>query len=411
MSNFNIPLCETPSLSRRKMLALSGSLVASAFIPEFARASDARDPRFITIILRGAMDGLSAVAPIGDPDYESLHGDLALTKNGDSAGIELDSFFSLNPAMTNFARMFKQGQGAVVHAAATGYRERSHFDGQDVLESGYAGPGRTDSGWLNRAISAMPQGQRIGANNNLAVGTIAPLVIRGPAETLGWAPGGPGLPTNDTAARLMDLYTHRDPKLGELFREGLDTQTLANGVMKGMNDADKPSNMALQARNAARLMAADNGPRIAAMAFDGWDTHDNEGGAKGRLFTLLQGLDGALAEFEKVLGPVWNQTSIVVMTEFGRTARINGTVGTDHGTGSMAFLAGGAIKGGRVIADWPGLKDANLYESRDLKPTTDLRGVVKGLLGDQFGLSEQVLANQIFPESSAVKPMKGLIAG
>ena len=411
MSNFNIPLCETPSLSRRKMLALSGSLVASAFIPKFARASDARDPRFITIILRGAMDGLSAVAPIGDPDYQGLHGDLALTKSGDSAGIELDSFFSLNPAMTNFARMFKQGQGAVVHAAATGYRERSHFDGQDVLESGYAGPGRTDSGWLNRAISAMPQGHRIGASNSLAVGTIAPLVIRGPAETLGWAPGGPGLPTNDTAARLMDLYTHRDPKLGELFREGLDTQTLANGVMKGMIDADKPSNMALQARNAARLMAADNGPRIAAMAFDGWDTHDNEGGAKGRLFTLLQGLDGALAEFEKVLGPVWNQTSIVVMTEFGRTARINGTVGTDHGTGSMAFLAGGAIKGGRVIADWPGLKDANLYEARDLKPTTDLRGVVKGMLGDQFGLSEQVLANQIFPESSAVKPMKGLIAG
>ena len=404
-------LCEIPSLSRRKMLGLSGSLVASAFIPKFARAADARDPRFITIILRGAMDGLSAVAPIGDPDYLGLHGDLALTKTGDTAGIELDNFFSLNPAMTNFSRMFKQGQAAVVHATSTGYRERSHFDGQDVLESGYAGPGRTDSGWLNRAISALPQGQRIGAKNNLAVGNVSPLVIRGPAETLGWAPGGPGLPTNDTANRLLDLYLHKDPKLGDLLREGLDTQTLANGAMKGTNNDDKPSDMVRQARSAAHLMAADNGPRIAAMAFDGWDTHENEGGAKGRLFNLLTGLDGALAEFEKALGSAWSQTSIVVMTEFGRTARINGTVGTDHGTGSLAFLAGGAIKGGRVITDWPGLKEANLYEQRDLKPTTDLRGVVKGLLGDQFGLSEQVLANQVFPDSGNVRPLKGLIAG
>ena len=411
MSRNNLSLCELPSLSRRKLLGMSGSLVASAFIPKFARAADARDPRFITIILRGAMDGLSAVAPIGDPDYAALHGDLALTKSGDTAGLELDSFFSLNPAMTNFARLFKQGQGAVVHAAATNYRDRSHFDGQDVLESGYDGPGRTDSGWLNRAISALPQGSRIGAKYNLAVGAISPLVIRGPAEILGWAPGGPALPANDTAARLLDLYMHRDPKLGALLRDGLDTQTLAAGAMKGMDNSDKPNEMVLQARSAARLMAADNGPRIAAMAFDGWDTHENEGGAKGRLFNLLTGLDGALAEFEKALGPVWSQTSVVVMTEFGRTARINGTVGTDHGTGSLAFLAGGAIKGGRVITDWPGLKEANLYEARDLKPTTDLRAVVKGLLGDQFGLSEQVLANQVFPNSGNVKPMKGLIAG
>jgi len=402
-------LCEMPSLNRRKLLGISGSLVASAFIPKFARAADGRDPRFITIILRGAMDGLSAVAPTGDPNYAALHGELALTRTGDNPGIVLDNFFTLNPAMTNFARMFKGGQAAVVHATATAYRERSHFDGQDVLESGYAGPNRTDSGWLNRAISAMPMGQRVGEKNNLAVGTIAPLVIRGPAETLGWAPGGPGLPTNDTAMRLMDLYTHRDPKLGQLFRDGLDTQNLATNAMKGMDNSDHPNEMVIQARGAARLMAADDGPRIAALAFDGWDTHDNEGGAKGRLFNLLTGLDGALAEFEKALGPAWSQTSIVVMTEFGRTAHINGTVGTDHGTGTLAFLAGGAVKGGRVIADWPGLSDANLYENRDLKPTTDLRGVVKGMLADQFGLSDQVLSNQVFPDSGSAKPMKGLI--
>jgi len=402
-------LCETTTLSRRKLLGLSGSFVASAFIPKFARAADGRDPRFITIILRGAMDGLSAVAPIGDPDYAALHGDLTLTKDGESAGLPLDSFFSLNPAMTNFARLYAKGQAAVVHATATGYRERSHFDGQDVLESGYAGPNRTDSGWLNRAIAALPQGQRIGKHSSLAVGTIAPLLIRGPAETLGWAPASLPATGDDLAMRLLDLYTHQDPKLAEILRSGLATQKLATGAMAAMDNSDHPGEMVIQARGAARLMAADDGPRIAAMAFDGWDTHENEGGAKGRLFNLLTGLDGALAEFEKSLGSAWDQTAIVVMTEFGRTAQVNGTTGTDHGTGTLTFLAGGAVAGGRVIADWPGLKTANLYQSRDLNPTTDLRSVLKGLLADQFGLGDQQLTQNIFPDSTGVKALKGLI--
>lgn len=403
-------ICETPSLSRRRLLGLSGSLVASAFIPRFARAADNRDPRLVVMILRGAMDSLSAVAPIGDPDYANLHGDLALTKSGSNAGIELDSFFVLNPAMNNFARLYGKGQAAVVHAVATAYRDRSHFDGQDVLESGYAGPGRTDSGWLNRVIANLPMGQRIGAKSSLSVGTVAPLVIRGPAETLGWAPAGPGLPADNLNARLLDLYTHTDPKLGELLKAGLDTQKMASGAMQGMDNSDHPPDMVVQARGAARLMAADDGPRIAAMAFDGFDTHENEGGAKGRLFNLLAALDGAFAEFEKALGQAWNQTSIIAMTEFGRTAHINGTIGTDHGTGTLAFLAGGALKGGRVIADWPGLKEAQLYQQRDLNPTTDLRAVIKGLLADQFGLSEKVLADVIFPDSASAKPLKGLIA-
>ncbi len=402
-------LCQTASFSRRKLLGLSGSLVASAFIPRFARASDGRDPRFITIILRGAMDGLSAVAPVGDSDYAALHGDLALTKMGENTGIALDGFFSLNPAMTNFARLYQKGQASIIHATATAYRDRSHFDGQDVLESGFAGPGQTDSGWLNRAIAALPTGQRIGPKSCLAVGAVAPLVIRGPAETLGWAPTGLQAAGDPLAMRLLDLYAHRDPKLAALLQSGLDTQKLASGAMNGMSTADHPNEMVLQARGAARLMAADDGPRIVAMAFDGWDTHENEGGAKGRLFNLLTGLDGAIAEFESALGQAWAQTSMVVMTEFGRTVQVNGTVGTDHGTGTLAFLAGGAIKGGRVVADWPGLKTAQLYEGRDLKPTTDLRTVLKGLLADQLGLSEQVLASSIFPDSSSVKPMKGLI--
>ena len=404
-------LCEIATLSRRKMLGLSGSLVASAFIPKFARAADGRDPRLIAIILRGAMDGLSAVAPVGDPDYAGLHGDLALGFLGENAGLGLNSFFALNPAMTNFARLYKSGQAAVVHAVATGYRERSHFDGQDVLESGFAGPGNVSSGWLNRAISAIPNGSRVARNPSLAVGAVAPLIIRGPAETLGWAPVNLPGPTQDINQRLLDLYQHTDVKLAKLFSESIKTQMLVSGQAMdvSMGKANQGGDMVAQARGAAKLMAADDGPRIAAMAFDGWDTHENEGGAKGRLFNLLTGLDGAIAEFETGLGAAWAQTAIVVMSEFGRTVNVNGTDGTDHGTGTLAFLAGGAIKGGRVIADWPGLKNAALFQGRDLKPTTDLRSVLKGLLVDQFGLSNEALTKDIFPDSGLIMPMKGLI--
>jgi uncharacterized protein (DUF1501 family) len=163
------------------------------------------------------------------------------------------------------------------------------------------------------------------------------------------------------------------------------------------------------ARGAAKLMVADDGPRIAALAFDGWDTHANEGGPVGRLAQLLSGLDGALAEFESGLAARWRDTVVVVATEFGRTVRINGTEGTDHGTGTIALLAGGAVKGGRVISDWPSLKPASLYQGRDLLPTTDLRAVIKGVLRDQFALSERVLAESVFPDSAAAKPMQGLV--
>ena len=173
---------------------------------------------------------------------------------------------------------------------------------------------------------------------------------------------------------------------------------------------DSAAGMRLAAEGAVKLIAADDGPRVAALAFDGWDTHANEGGPVGRLAQLLGGLDGAFAAFETGLAARWKETAIVAITEFGRTARINGTTGTDHGTGTVAFLAGGAVKGGRVIADWPGLRDEQLHEGRDLKPTTDLRAVLKGLLAEQFGLSAAVLAEKVFPDSAAVRPMQGLIA-
>ena len=391
--------------TRRALLLGGASFAAWAYLPKFARAADGRDPRLIVVILRGALDGLATDAPIGDPDYVALHGSIALSADGPHAATMLDSFFALHPSMPEFARMYRENKAAVIHAVSTPYRDRSHFDGQDVLESGYAGPGRVQSGWLNRALEVLPKGERV--TRALAVGPTTPLVLRGVAPTVGWAPVALPQADDDTAARLVDLYRHRDPALGVALSQGLQLEKVALG--DDMRPKPGVNNMRVVARGAAKVMAADDGPRIAALAFDGWDTHANEGGPVGRLAQLLSGLDGALAEFESGLSGRWRDTVVVVATEFGRTVRINGTEGTDHGTGTIALLAGGAVKGGRVIANWPTLKPASLYEGRDLAPTTDLRAVIKGVLSDHLGISENALASSVFPDSAMAKPMRGLI--
>src|SRR5215467_7072282 len=302
--------------SRRGLLLGGASFAAWAYLPKFARAADGRDPRLVVVILRGALDGLATVAPVGDPDYADLHGSIALTRDGPHAATMLDSFFALHPAMPEFARMYKDKKAAVVHAVATPYRERSHFDGQDVLESGLAGPGRVQSGWLNRALEALPRGERV--MSGLAVGPTTPLVLRGAAPTVAWAPVALPQADDDTAARLVELYRHRDPALASALSQGLQLEKVAQSD----DMRPKPGANAIRqvARGAAKLMAADDGPRIAALAFDGWDTHANEGGAVGRLAQLLSGLDGALLEFESGLGEHWRDAAVVVATEFGRTA-------------------------------------------------------------------------------------------
>src|SRR5262245_53938754 len=393
--------------TRRTLLIGGASFAAWAYMPKFAFARmSGQDPRLIVVILRGALDGLATVAPLGDPDYARLHGAIALTSSGANAALPLDSFFSLHPAMPTFARLYKEKNAAVVHATATGYRDRSHFDGQDVLESGYSGPGRVQSGWLNRALEELPRGDRV--TGALAVGPTAPLILRGAAPTVGWAPVALPQAAEDTASRLLDLYSRRDPALATALTQGLQLDKSA-ARDEAMAPGAGTNYMRTAARGVAKLMAADDGPRISALAFDGWDTHANEGGPVGRLAQLLGGLDGAFQELERGLGPRWSNTAIVVITEFGRTAKINGTEGTDHGTGTIALLLGGAINGGRVVADWPGLKQSNLQDGRDLKPTTDLRAVLKGVMRDHLGLSERALGSTVFPETGAIKPMQGLI--
>ena len=403
--------------SRRELLLTSGTLFAWAHMPKLAYA-EGRDPRFLAVILRGALDGLATVAPVGDPDWTGLRGEEALTLGGKTPALKLDDFFALNPAMPNLHRMFQGGEAIVVHACATPYRERSHFDGQDLLESGLPKAGPSDTGWLNRALSALQAGGRVDPKGGrvFAVGPVTPLVARGPAPVLSWSPQRIMPASDDTMARLLDLYRHADPKLASVLEDNSKLTAIEQSGDMGM--AQKPGGpgpaqvrayFSDAAGNAAKFLAQPDGPRVGALALDGWDTHFNEGIAQGRLSQLLGSLDDALAAIKTNMGPAWRETVVALATEFGRTARINGTDGTDHGTATVALLVGGALKGGRVIADWPGLKPAALYQNRDLAPTTDLRAVLKGVLKDHLRADDRTLAQNVFPGSDGVKPMTGLV--
>lgn len=402
--------------TRRELLLGSGALFAWAYVPRLALA-EGRDPRLLVIVLRGALDGLAAVAPIGDPDWQRLRGNDAFTIQGADTTLPLDGFFALNPAMPNLHRLYKLQQATIVHAVATPYRERSHFDGQDVLESGFTRPGSTESGWLNRALVNLPSAGRVNPKNAFAVGPITPLVARGPAPVLSWTPSRLQPASNDTMSRLLDLYRHSDPALARALEERGALNAIAKAEPMDANPMKNPGKPGEAVRAyfteaasaAAKFMERADGPRVGALAFDGWDTHANEGAAHGRLAMLLGALDGALGAIESGLGEAWRESVVAVITEFGRTARINGTDGTDHGTATVALLVGGALRGGRVIADWPGLKEASLYESRDLKPTSDLRAVMKGILRDHLRADERVLASDVFPGSQSVKPLSGLM--
>ena len=409
--------------SRRELLLASGVMFAWALVPRVARA-EGRDPRFLTVVLRGALDGLAVAAPVGDSDWIKLRGDQALRLDGQMPALPLDGFFALNPAMPNLHRLYQLGQATFVHAVATPYRERSHFDGQDVLESGYSNPGAIATGWLNRSLVGLEAGGRADPQGRgaFAVGPITPLVVRGPAPVLSWVP--PRLPpvSDETTMRLLDLYHHTDPMLARALEEHMGLAAIARAggvtsepgeerpVMQVGGIAQMRTYFADAAGAAAKFLAGAEGPRVGALAFDGWDTHVNEGAVKGRLANLLGALDGAIAAIETNMGNAWHETVVLLITEFGRTARINGNDGTDHGTATVALLAGGALKGGRVLADWPGLKEADLHERRDLKATTDLRAIVKGVLADHLRVDDRVLATAVFPNSAAIRPTPGLLA-
>jgi uncharacterized protein (DUF1501 family) len=398
-----------PALTRRAALGLAiGGAVLT--IPSFAHAGQT-DKRLVVIILRGALDGLHAAPAFGDPAYQSARTALALRPpGGDGAAFALTDLFGLHPALKTVHQMYREGEALVVHAAATAYRERSHFDAQNVLETGAAAAFARNTGWLNAALASIGGGRPEAA---IAIAQQAPLIVRGPAAVTTWSPSPLPDAEPDTLARLMDLYGQTDPGLLRALSGAVAANAIAmeGGMDMGGGGGRAGRHVAPAARAAAGFLRQPNGPIAAVIEVGGWDSHANQGQETGQIATLLGHLDAGLAALKADLGPTWAHTAVLVATEFGRTVGANGNRGTDHGTGAAAFLVGGAIKGGRVIADWPGLAPHQLYERRDLRPTLDLRAVCKGVLADHLGVSTAALARDVFPDSGAIAAMADLLRG
>ena len=411
-------------MRRREFLRLSALAAGGAFLTSSVAFGDvsARNSRFVLVILRGALDGLAAVPPYADPDYARLRGEAALRAPGAAGGVlPLNGFFGLHPSLSFLEESYQARELIVFHALATGYRERSHFDGQDVLENGSLKPHALQSGWLNRALTRLPgPAARV---PGVALGQNVPLVMRGPAEVSSWSPSRMSALDEDTLARITDLYAG-----DELLATRLADALAADAMMaerepgtakpEGATAAGAPAGIAqaqaAKARYAQTVAAAAaflrqaQGPRVAVFDTTGWDTHVNEGAAEGQLAGRLKALDHGLASLKQQLGSAWADTAVLLVTEFGRTAAINGARGTDHGTGAAALLLGGAVTGGRVIADWPGLSARALYQGRDLTPTLDLRSVFKGILAEHLGVPPRALEDSVFPDSAPARVLRGL---
>jgi len=383
-----------PLLSRRAFAA------AGLALPFLARVADAAVPanrKFVVVICRGGMDGLSVAPPIGDPDYAGLRGGLA---QGDTA-LKLDGTFALHPALTAVHALAQAGQARIAPAVATPDRARSHFEAQDVLETGAAGVYATSSGWLNRAVQAMAAGGKIEA---ISVGPTSPLILRGPAPAASWSPGRGVETTNRLPTLLQDLYRD-DPLLGPALARGLTTEAMARDSGAAMTGGGQGADAARAlGQSLAGFLKAPGGPQIAAVSLDGFDTHANQAGV---LAARLGALDALVDGLHTGLGPAWSDTVVLAVTEFGRTARINGTGGTDHGTGSTALVLGGALKRGGIVGDWPTLKRQALFEDRDVYPALDLRALEKGLLAAHLGLDRKALET-VFPNSAGVPPLLGV---
>jgi uncharacterized protein (DUF1501 family) len=412
---------------RAALLAAAGLGLSVSFLGRraFAAADGALARRkLVVFVCRGAMDGLSVSPPVGDPVYAALRGEIAIAGFGQPNGaLPLDATFGLHPKLTAIHALAQKGQARIAPAVATPDRARSHFEAQDVLETGAAGVYGQTSGWLNRAMQAMGPAGRVQA---LSVGAQAPLILRGALQAASWSPGGYKDRDSRLPAILADLYAH-DPLLGPALASGLATEAMARiaaapmaGPMAAASQADPAQTVAGYQRagiatarslglTLANFMTEPGGPQIAAVSLDGFDTHANQGAAEGQLANHLAYLDAAVDGLASGLGPEWANTVALAATEFGRTARINGTKGTDHGTGSTALVLGGGLKRGGIIGDWPTLQTARLFENRDTYPALDMRALFKGVLAEQLGLGRRALDTAVFPDSTGVEPVRGIV--
>lgn len=394
-------------------------------LPRISFANADTDSRLVLVILRGALDGLAVAAPYGESNYQRLRGELALPSPGSEQGaLKLDGLFALNPALSNLYARYQANELLVLHAIASPYRNRSHFDGQDLLENGTTQPHAALDGWLNRALPGMTGMQhRLSEEFAMAFAQNVPLVLRGSQHVGSWAPSHLPATDEDTLQRIADMYAG-DPYFESRLQTAMQTDAIANEkdnsekdngssagnenvMMKQGGAHNSPLGNVMVA--AGKMLKQVDGPRVAVMDATGWDTHANQGAEKGLLAGRLSGLDAAIESLRIELDDVWQKTAVMVVTEFGRTVAINGTKGTDHGTATCALLVGGAVKGGKVMTDWPGLANHQLYQGRDLMPTTDLRALFKSALNEHLGVPESLLETKVFADSRNVKPLSGLL--
>ena len=384
------------ALDRRSLLAGSLALGAGTLaLPRIAFAQGVGSRNLLFVLLRGAADGMAMLAPVGDPGFEALRGPSLADYEG---AARIGSFFAVHPALAEVAAAAGSGEALFVHAAATSYRERSHFDAQNLLETGGAVPYATRDGWLNRLAVLLNEGAPAPLRA-LAIAQAVPLALRGDAPVSNYAPSALPAASEDLLARVSQLYA-TDGELGPLWERALETKAMAeDDGLRNLRDASAAGELA------ASLMRDAGGARIGMIELGGWDTHANQRGAFAR---SARGLDALLAAYKTGMGAAWADTLVVVATEFGRTARLNGTGGTDHGTAGAALLMGGTLRGGRVIADWPGLAERQLFEGRDLAPTIALESVLAGAVAEHLRLDPRLAMARLFPGRGAA-PLSGII--
>ena len=381
-------------LTRRTMLAVGATgLAAASFGPKFAFAQAASDKRLLVLVMRGAVDGLALAAPLGDPAFRQHRGQWLESYEG---AHKLDSMFSLHPRLGEIGKLYAEGDALVAHAVATDYRERSHFDAQNMLETGGTKPFVMRDGFLNRLLGLM-NGRD---NSAVALASALPLALRGKNPASTYAPSTLPQASEGLIERLPDLYAE-DQQLAALLQQAQLTEDIADASgMRNINRAKDAGTLA------ARMLSDPQGARIAMLDLPGWDSH------AGQLRMLDKGfrqLDILMSAFRTGMGEVWDNTLVLAVTEFGRTVAINGTFGTDHGTATSALLMGGAVRGGRVISDWPGLAQNQLFQGRDLKPTMSLEALVAGALGEHFALDSAQVMRELFPDRNA-RPVEQIIA-
>ena len=373
--------------------------------------------RLVVVFLRGAVDGLSVVVPYGEGAYYEARSTIALARPGQDGGVlDLDGHFGLNPNLAPLMPFWQSGQLAFVQASGSPDPTRSHFDAQDYMESGTPGRKGTPDGWLNRLLGAeppvaAPPGAHAGVTRGISVGAVLPRIWAGPNPVANIANGAratkPTLLDRPQVSQAFDSLYSGDDAMSRAYRESqqaraevneaMSPATMEREQMAADNGAPLPNGFPDDAARLAQLMRRDPNVQIAFLALGGWDTHVNQGGAKGQLANRLQPLGRGLAELATRLGPQLADTTILVISEFGRTVRQNGTGGTDHGHGNVMWALGGNIAGGKVHGRWPGIAPAALNEGRDLAVTTDFRQVLAGVCAHNLGLPDRRLAD-VFPD-------------